>query len=61
MSMEDALEDADVADAAGEFCYQGIADNHSVERSTLSRKYRGVTRSMEDKAINSSYSLLRSG
>ena len=52
MSMEDALEDADTADAAGELCYQDIADNHGVERSTLSRKHRGVTGSIEDKAIN---------
>ncbi len=52
MSMEDALEDADAVDAAGELCYQDIADNHGVERSTLSRKHRGVTGFIEDKAIN---------
>jgi hypothetical protein len=51
MSLEDALKDADAADAAGELVYQEIADKHSVERSTLSRHHRGVTRTMQGKAI----------
>jgi hypothetical protein len=28
--------------------YQEIADEHSVERSTLSRHHRGVTRTMQE-------------
>ena len=52
MSLEAALEDARAADAAGELVYQEIADKHGVERSTLSRHYRGVVGTMEEKAVN---------
>ena len=47
-----ALGYADAADVAEKLCYQYIADNHGVKRSTLSCRHRGVTGSMEDKAIN---------
>jgi hypothetical protein len=49
MTLEDALEDARASDARGELCYQKIADEHSVDRSTLSRRHRGVQGSIQQK------------
>jgi hypothetical protein len=51
MSLEAALEDTDAANEAGELVYQEIADKYSIDCSTLSRPYRGVTRTMPEKAI----------
>jgi hypothetical protein len=51
MSLEATLEDADAANAAGELVYQEIADKYGIDFSTLSRHYRGVTRTMQEKAI----------
>jgi hypothetical protein len=50
MSLEAALEDARAPDAAGELVYQKIADWHGVDRSTLSRRHRGVQGTMQQKA-----------
>jgi hypothetical protein len=47
MTLEDALGEARAADARGELCYQKIADTHGVDRSTLSRRHRGVQGSMQ--------------
>ncbi len=49
MTLEDALKDARAADARSELCYQKIADKHGVDRSTLSRRHRGVQGSMQQK------------
>jgi hypothetical protein len=49
MTLEGALEDARAADARGELCYQKIADAHGVDRSTLSRRHRGVQGSIQQK------------
>jgi hypothetical protein len=43
MSLEDAIKDADAADEVGQLCYQGIADNHGLTRSTLSRRVTTLT------------------
>ena len=51
MSLEAALKDAEAADAAGKLVYQEIADKHGIDRSTLSRHHRGVTRTIQEKAI----------
>jgi predicted regulator of amino acid metabolism with ACT domain len=51
MLLKDALKDADADDAGAELVYQEVADKHSVERSTLSQHHRGVTRTMQEKAI----------
>ena len=48
MDLEAALEAADAADAAGELCYQEIADKSVVSRSTLSRQHRRVCTSREE-------------
>ena len=48
MSLEDALQEADAANEAGELCYQDIADNYGITRSTLSRQHRGVVASRDD-------------
>ena len=50
MTLEDALEDARAADVRGELCYQKIADAHDVDRTTLSRRHRGVQGTMQQKA-----------
>jgi hypothetical protein len=49
MTLEDALGEAHAADARGELCYQKTADTHGVDRSTLSRRHRGVQGSMQQK------------
>jgi hypothetical protein len=49
MTLEDALENARAADARGEPRYQKIADTYGVDRSTLSRRHRGVQGSMHQK------------
>jgi transcriptional regulator with XRE-family HTH domain len=49
MSLEDALEAVRAADAAGQLSYQEIAKKYGVERSTLSRRHRGVTRTVQHK------------
>ena len=48
MSLEDALQETDAANEAGELCYQDIADNYGITRSTLSRQHRGVVASRDD-------------
>ena len=50
MILEDALKNARAADARSELCYQKIADEHGVGRSTLSRRHRGVQGTMQQKA-----------
>ncbi|KAJ8115208.1 hypothetical protein OPT61_g3090 [Boeremia exigua] len=48
MSIEAALAEADAADARNELCYATIAKKHGVDRSTLSRRHRGIIKSREE-------------
>jgi hypothetical protein len=50
MSVEAALEDIAAIDSDKETCYTTFAEKHGVERSTLSRRHRALTRSRETQA-----------
>jgi hypothetical protein len=51
-AMDDALAALESMSEGEKFCYQKIADRYGVNRSTLSRRHRGVQGSMTDHAIN---------
>jgi hypothetical protein len=51
-AMEDALAALESLGEGEKFCYQKITDRYGVNRSTLSRRHRGVQGSMKDHAIN---------
>ncbi|KAF1361353.1 hypothetical protein EJ07DRAFT_40342, partial [Lizonia empirigonia] len=49
--MEDALAELDALDSSEEVCYATIAKKHGVDRSTLSRKHRGVSGSRAEAGL----------
>jgi hypothetical protein len=51
MTMEEALAELDALDSKKDFCYAEIVKKHSVARSTLSRKHRGVSGSRADAGL----------
>jgi transcriptional regulator with XRE-family HTH domain len=50
--MEEALAAIESLGEGEEFTYKEIADRYGVSRSTLSRRYRGVQRSMKEYAVS---------
>lgn len=51
MIMEEALAELDALDSNNDICYAEIAKKHSVARSTLSRKHRGVSGSRAEPGL----------
>jgi transcriptional regulator with XRE-family HTH domain len=49
--MEDALAAIESLGKGEKFTYQEIADRYGVNRSTLSRRHRGVNRSVQEYAV----------
>jgi predicted DNA-binding protein YlxM (UPF0122 family) len=50
-AMEEALAAIESLGEGKKFTYQEIADRYNVNRSTLSRRHRGVQRSMKEYAV----------
>jgi hypothetical protein len=50
-AMEDALSAIESLGKGGKFTYKAIADRYGVNRSTLSRRHRGVNRSVQEYAV----------
>jgi hypothetical protein len=50
--INDALKQIDKLKPGDKLCYQKIADNHGVDRTTLSRHHRGIQASVASKNIN---------
>jgi transposase-like protein len=51
-AMEEAIAALESLSEGKHFTYQEIADKYGVNRSTLSRRYRGVQRSMNEYAVS---------
>ena len=51
MTIEEALAELDALSSSEEFCYAKIAKKHGVDRSTLSRKHRGVSGSRAEAGL----------
>lgn len=50
--IEDALADIESRQPGEDFLYTDIAATHGVNRTTLSRRHRGVIRAVQTKAFN---------
>jgi transposase-like protein len=51
MGLEEALKECDTFVSKDDIPWSKIADKHGVVRSTLTRKWRGETRSQEEQAV----------
>jgi transposase-like protein len=51
MGLEEALKECDTFVSEDDIPWSKIADKHGVVRSTLTRKWRGETRSREEQAV----------
>jgi transcriptional regulator with XRE-family HTH domain len=50
--IDEAIEDLKLREEGEQFSLREIADKYGVQRSTLGRRWRGVTRSKEDGYAN---------
>ncbi|KAI1670730.1 hypothetical protein L13192_06246, partial [Pyrenophora tritici-repentis] len=50
--IDDAIEDLESRDPGEHFTLREVAEKYQVNRSTLGRRWRGVTASREDRYLN---------